>query len=147
MNIYEKFALILNLCLLIFIILRLMIIWSLAFSFLLVMLIISLYKISFDQKIEKIENKLYIIEKISNGLENIMESILKLRDDFMISVFRIEKKVENNRKEIEEEIENRHREMAKKVIEIENKMNEIKKSLAGYISYVEDSLKSDEKKP
>jgi hypothetical protein len=76
-----------------------------------------------------------------------MESILKLRDDFMISVFRIEKKVENNRKEIEEEIENRHREMAKKVIEIENKMNEIKKSLAGYISYVEDSLKSDEKKP
>ena len=147
MNIYEKIALILNLWLLIFIILRLMIVWSLAASFLLVMLIILLYKINFDQKIERIENKLSLIEKISESLEKIMDSILKIRDDFMISIFRIEKKAEKDRKEIEEEMENKYREMVKKVIEIENKMNETKKSLTGYISYIEESLKSREEKP
>jgi len=146
MNIYEKIAFLLNIFLLVFIILRLISILSIAAPFLTIMLIISLYKISFDERIEEIKKKTLLIEKISEGIEKLMNSILQIRDDFMISTFRVEQKVEKNRKEIEDKMENNYRDVSKKIIEIENKMHEIKKSLASYILYVEEIAKRSEEK-
>lgn len=154
MKYYEKIAFLLNLILLVIIIVRFLNLWSLASALLLIMIIILLYKIDLEEKIDVIEKKLVSLFKISEQLERIANKILDIREELRIGLYKIEQdfnsKIEEREKVInekirvaEEKIESNYRDIAKKIIEIENRMHEIKNSLANYVSYIEDLIKSE----
>ncbi|MEM5812881.1 MAG: hypothetical protein QXL09_02465 [Candidatus Aenigmatarchaeota archaeon] len=156
MKIYEKIAFLLNLCLLVLIIVKFLNLWSIASSFLIIMIIVLLYKVDFDLKIETIEKKLMQLFKISEQLERIANRVLDIREELRIGLYKIEEdfnsKLEEREKSFmeklkatEEKIESNYRDIAKKIIDIENRMYEIKSSLANYISYLEDLIKHEKK--
>ncbi|MEM5779495.1 MAG: hypothetical protein QXJ96_03715 [Candidatus Aenigmatarchaeota archaeon] len=156
MKIYEKIAFLLNLCLLVLIIVRFLNLWSIASSFLIIMIIVLLYKVDFDLKIETIEKKLVQLFKISEQLERIANRILDIREEIRIGLYRIEEdfnsKLEEREKIFiekikanEEKLDSNYRDIAKKIIDIENRMHDIKSSLASYVSYVEDLIKHEKK--
>lgn len=141
MNLYEKIAFVLNICLLVFIIVKFINLWSMAAALLVLMIIILLYKINFDIRFDLLNKRSSIIENISKQLENLAQTTLNIRDEFRKSVFMLEHKINAQKDDIELKMNNNYRELAKKVIELENRMNSTKKSLANYISYLEDLLK------
>lgn len=156
MKIYEKIAFLLNLCLLVIIIVKFLNLWSIASSFLIIMIIVLLYKVDFDLKIEIIEKKLAQIFKISEQLERVANRVLDIREEVRIGLYKIEEDFNsklNEREKIiiekiksnEERIETNYRDIARKIIEIENRIHDIKSSLANYISYVEDLIKHEKK--
>lgn len=120
------------------------------------MIIVLLYKVDFDLKIETIEKKLMQLFKISEQLERIANRVLDIREELRIGLYKIEEdfnsKLEEREKSFmeklkatEEKIESNYRDIAKKIIDIENRMYEIKSSLANYISYLEDLIKHEKK--
>lgn len=156
MKIYEKVAFLLNLCLLVLIIVRFLNLWSIASAFLIIMIIVLLYKVDFDLKIETIEKKLVQLLKISEQLERIASRILDIREEIRIGLYRVEQdfnsKIEEKEsafiekiRSTDEKVENKYRDLAKKIIDIENRIHDIKSSLATYVSYIEDLIKQDKK--
>lgn len=156
MKSYEKIAFLLNLCLLVLIIVKFLNLWSIATAFLIIMIIVLLYKVDFDLKIEAIEKKLIQLFKISEQIERIANRVLDIREELRIGLYRIEQDINSKLEErekilfekirgTEERVENNYRDLAKKIIEIENRIHDIKNSLANYVAYIEDLVKHKEK--
>ncbi|MCD6381946.1 MAG: hypothetical protein J7L43_03130 [Candidatus Aenigmarchaeota archaeon] len=148
MSFYERAAFVLSLIVLVIILAKLVDMWAVSVSILLVMLAMILYKLHFEEKINEIEErekeKKGILNKIAQTVERMIGMIGTIRDDIRNENFDIDKKLSSQKEEIEKKMKKNYYELADKIIDLENKTNKMKKTLGAYISYLEELLKREE---
>lgn len=148
MSKYEKIAFVLSLCVLVIILAKLVDLWAISASLLLVMLSTLLYKLHLEGKIEEMEEKEKrrenILNKITEMVERIFGVVNNIRDDFRKSTFTLEQKLISQKEEIEKKMRKDYYDLADKIIDLENRLNRMRKILGTCVSYLEEKLKAEE---
>jgi len=104
--------------------------WSVGIIILIILLILVMQKMYTDRKIGGTdENINKIVEKTSHGLDNISRGVEGIRNDFSKSFYMIDSRFQEERKVNESMMEQHYSALAKKMIDIENRINEIKRWL------------------
>ena len=146
-DIYEKIAFVLNIGLLVLILVKLLDLMVIASAILILMVILLFYKLNFDEKIRNIlrceKTKTEQINTILNHINTISSNVLSMRNEVRRDIFAIESRLHWQKSDVELEIQKNYRELARKIIELENKLNHTRKTLAGYMSYLEEKVEGD----
>jgi len=146
-DIYEKIAFVLNIGLLVLILVKLLDLMVIASAILILMVILLFYKLNFDEKIRNIlrceKTKTEQINTILNHINTISSNVLSMRNEVRRDIFAIESRLHWQKSDVELEIQKNYRELARKIIELENKLNHTRKTLAGYMSYLEERVEGD----
>jgi len=146
-DIYEKIAFVLNIGLLVLILVKLLDLMAIASAILILMVILLFYKLNFDEKIRNIlrceKTKTEQINTILNHINTISSNVLSMRNEVRRDIFAIESRLHWQKSDVELEIQKNYRELARKIIELENKLNHTRKTLAGYMSYLEERVEGD----
>lgn len=102
--------------------------WVIAAVLITVMAITLIEKIYFDIKLEVSDKKRReLIETISGNLDIFSNRLGELRADMNRNTFVIENRIIQERHNYEKEIDKKYREIAGKIIEIENRLSEMKR--------------------
>jgi len=147
-NLYEKIAFAANVCLLILIMARLLDLWPVALALLLLLIIILLHKINFEEKIEKIEKKQQ--EKNQNvdtalkRIDEMAESLIEMKVEGSREIMAYEQRIDIHQKEFDQKLEDGFDMLAKKILQLENRLNQAKRTLAAYICYLEQKMEAGE---
>ena len=144
----DKLLLILFVAALALIVLGLFDFWLISIIFMLLLIISLMLKMSADEKIEKIEkNRSRLVTLVTDRLDGISGGIDNVRNDFNKSVFALENRVSEVKHSYETEMEENYRELAKKIFDVENKLNVVKKTLGAAYGSIDERLQRLEKKP
>ncbi|MEM7819548.1 MAG: hypothetical protein QXD48_01830 [Candidatus Aenigmatarchaeota archaeon] len=130
---------------LVLIILEFSSIWSLSIV-LMIMLVISLVqKIYFDNSFESLtKGKDKLIEMITNRLDMFLNSIENIKIIIDKNVSDTQNKLEEIKNYNKEELEKKYDELVKKIIDVENKLNIVKRTLGAAYSAVDERLNTIE---
>lgn len=150
MKIYERVAFALSIILLALIVARMIDLWYIASSFLILMLITLLYKLYFEKRIEELEKggkrKEALLNKIIETVERISGVVINIRNEFREATFSLEQRILSQREEIEKKMRKDYYDLADKIIDLENRINKIKKILGTCISYLEEKIRKEEER-
>jgi len=115
--------------------------WGLAIIFFLVLAISLVQKINFDQDMAVANRKREkIIALIDEYLNDVSKKIELLAYEIKKKNFFIENRMENR-----EDAEKKYRELVSKIVQMENKINEVKKTLSVAYGDVDNRLKRFER--
>lgn len=149
MNTYEKVAFLANIALLVIIITQLIQYWIIAIPMLLILVIILIHKINTDRKLQEWdENELRWDTEIkanSSRLDELNENVIEWKVENQKRLNEIEEKIENKRKESSDESERNFRQIVGRIAEVENRLNHTKRTLAAYMAYLENRMRSRER--
>jgi ABC-type bacteriocin/lantibiotic exporter with double-glycine peptidase domain len=104
--------------------------WTLGMIILVLLIIILSVKLVTDKRVAKIsDNQKAFAEKVSSSLDKFSSGIEGIKTDIAGSFYSLENKIENQRIENEARIEKIYSDLAKKMVDIENRINEMKRWL------------------
>lgn len=145
-NIYEKLAFASNVGLLLLIMAKLLDFWPIAISLLIMLTIVLLHKINFDEKIDRIEKKQNekneTIDNAVKRVDEISESLIEMKLEFSREIMAYEQRIDMHQKEFGDKLESNFDMLAKKIMQLENRLNQAKRTLAAYICYLEQKMES-----
>jgi peptidoglycan hydrolase CwlO-like protein len=114
-------------------------------TLLLILLIFTIQKTWTRIKLNKtIQNQKDVISLTSNRLSELRENIGKTRKDIDQQLFLFENKIDNVRSDFEVDMNNQYRDLTRKIIELENRLNQTKKTLGAGLGLMEERLKERE---
>lgn len=104
--------------------------WAFGTAILVILLIILSLKVYSDKKIQRLdESRKMLIDKVSENLEKFSSSLGSMANDIGKSFYAIERKIEEEKIITETKLERNYNDIARKVIELENRINEVKRWL------------------
>lgn len=144
MNKYEKLAFAANIILIAIVLAGLLEVWTISIPILLILIIILLHKINFDnrlQEIEKTEDKRKkIIDTALVSIDELSAKIIETKLELRKEMMEMENRASRQKAEMEAAAEKNYRELVGRIIMMENRLNQAKKNLAAYIWYLEKKM-------
>ena len=116
---------------------------GLVLAVLLTMIIMLLNAIDSARKIEETNTSMNAkIGDISNKVNVITQQVNEMKSDAEKNVFALENRIDEVKTEYRIEMESQYRDLAKKIIEVENRLIEIRKTIGAAFGSLEDRLES-----
>ena len=122
-------------------------IWNIGLIVLMIVIITIIQKYEGQSEIEKIKNKVTVVsEDLDERMNLIIEKLNKIRTSMYESLYSIHNRIDKSVDEREIETRSLNREMAKRVNEIENKIENMKNSYSTILGTFEDRINALEEK-
>jgi len=120
--------------------------WIGSIVLLLILIIVLIQKISTEEKIDDINEKRgKLIDTVSEKLDNFSNRTENLRQSLNKHMFVMENRILETRHEHETEMEKYYRELARKIFDVENRLNSVKKTLGAAFGSLDERIKRFEK--
>ena len=143
---YDKVLLMLYVIVIVIVFLELHELWGIAAIVLLFLVIFLVQKINIEDKLGKYSKKREeILDNIMNRIELFSKNLDELKYNLNKHLFAVETRIDELRHDHEIEIEKNYRELAKKIFEIENRLNGVKKTLGSALGSLDERLRNIEK--
>ena len=121
--------------------------WGLAITMLLLLMITVVQKIIFERGMLALTNKKNsMIDLITKRLDAFSGNIETVKNDLNRHMAVIDDRITESKHQNEVELEKHYREFARKIIDIENKLNSVKKTLGAAFGSLDERLKYVEEK-
>ncbi|MFH0832127.1 MAG: hypothetical protein V1900_00170 [Candidatus Aenigmatarchaeota archaeon] len=144
---YNKLLLILYVITLAVILVEFFKIWGFAVTLMLILIIIIVQRINFEKAIDDMKKKRnQLIDIISERIDIFSERIESLRLDMNRDMVMIENRISELRNNQKAENERNYRELARKMFDIENKLNSVKKTLGAAFGSLDERVEQIEEK-
>ncbi len=142
----EKAMLVLYAIALIIIVVEVSAFWGVAITMMLVLVITLLQKMDTEGKIRDLnQKKERMLDLITERLDIFSSRLREIDQNLNRNAFNIENKIAETRHFVEDENERNYRELAKKIFDIENKLNSVKKTLGAAFGSLDERVKRFEK--
>ena len=149
MNAYEKVAFLINIALLAIIVSQLMQYWIIAIPMLLILTIILIHKINTDRKFQEWdENELRWdagLKENSGRIDELNENVIEWKVENQKRLIEVESRMAAQKKQADEGSERNFRMLVGRVAEVENRLNQTKRTLAAYMAYLENRMRAKER--
>jgi len=140
MNMYEIILVVLNIAALAFILISVGS-WPVAVALMAIMIIVLVQKMWFRQELAKMDQKKDdLVEVVSAKIQDFSDKIVNIRDDVNRHMFAIENKISGEGKDYEKEMEMYYRDLAKKILDVENNLSKIKRTLGAGLGAMEERI-------
>lgn len=120
--------------------------WPIAISLLVMLTIVLLHKINFDEKISRIEKKQdeknEAVETAVKRVDEISESLIEMKVEINREIMAYEQRIDMHQKDFGEKLDSNFDMLAKKIMQLENRLNQAKRTLAAYICYLEQKMEN-----
>lgn len=115
--------------------------WLISIIFMLLLIISLVQKVSAEEKIDKLDkNRGKLITLVTERLDAISGKTEAVRNDINRNMFVMESRIAEVRHTYEKEMENYYRELARKIFDIENKLNSVKKTVGAAYGSLDERL-------
>ena len=120
--------------------------WEIAIVMLLVLIVVLFQKISVEEKIEEVDKKRgEIIDTVTERLDIFSRKTEHMRQNMNKSMFVVQNRILDIKNSHNTEIESHYRELARKIFDVENKLNAVKKTLGSAVGSLDERVKRFEK--
>jgi replicative DNA helicase len=120
--------------------------WEVSIVVMLVLIIVLVQKISTEGKIEEVEKKrVKSIDTVAEKLDIFSNKAEELKKNLNRNMFVIENRIFEIGHSQQNEMEKHYRELARKIFDVENKLNSVKKTLGAAVGSLDERVKRFEK--
>ena len=120
--------------------------WGLAIILMLFLIITLVQKMSVESKIEETDRaRKNLINLITEKLDNFSNRIGEIGYNLDKHVFALERRVDEVRHSYEIEMDRNYRELARKIFDLENRLNDVKKTLGAAFGSLDERVRKFEK--
>ncbi len=140
METYERITIILNIIVLALVLLARSA-WLLSIAILMVLIIIIVQKLWLGSKLDETrKNQKDLIEIMSNRLSNFSNRLADIKGDFEKQVFVLNTKLDFEKRDWERYMDTNYRDLARKILDVENNLNKVKRTLGAGLGTAEERL-------
>ncbi len=137
---YEKLIIIIN-TIIIILLIAARINWLLTISVMLILILIVIQKMWFQEKFEKSSKRQKeLLEIMNDKLLDFSQKVNKIKTDINREMFIIENKLSEERTNYQKDMDMQYRDLTRKIVDIENKLNKIKKTVGAGLGITEERL-------
>ncbi|MCD6216060.1 MAG: hypothetical protein J7J92_03235 [Candidatus Aenigmarchaeota archaeon] len=137
---YEKLIIIIN-TIIIILLIAARINWLLTISVMLILILIVIQKMWFQEKFEKSSKRQKeLLEIMNDKLLDFSQKVNKIKTDINREMFIIENKLSEERVNYQKDMDMQYRDLTRKIVDIENKLNKIKKTVGAGLGITEERL-------
>jgi len=120
--------------------------WGFAIILMLFLIITLVQKMSVESKIEETDRaRKNLINLITEKLDNFSNRIGEIGYNLDKHVFALERRVDEVRHSYEIEMDRNYRELARKIFDLENRLNDVKKTLGAAFGSLDERVRKFEK--
>ena len=120
--------------------------WGFAIILMLFLIITLVQKMSVESKIEETDRaRKNLINLITEKLDNFSNRIGEIGYNLDKHVFALERRIDEVRHSYEIEMDRNYRELARKIFELENRLNDVKKTLGAAFGSLDERVRKFEK--
>lgn len=115
--------------------------WLFSIAILMVLIIIIVQKVWLGSKLDETrKNQKDLIEIMGNRLSNFSNRLTDIKGDFEKQMFVLNTKLDFERRDWERYMDTNYRELARKILDVENNLNKVKRTLGAGLGTAEERI-------